>query len=209
MRRLIAMGLLLVTVSICADAFSIREIGVCVRIDRLERLDAPATTWHAILHASVGVELDPVWGAEVGLGFDVARVVPSGSIGFVRLLTKDLSVVGDMTMEWVRGSGIQAAIDTGIRYEPLISAQSRLLLAVAPIHWDMISLNHRYYPIPAFSPAVTIGGAYLLSRGGFLGQSITIDAYELQDRRVPFSLFIGNDWYLTVGQLTTSFGYGF
>jgi len=37
--------------------------------------------------------------------------------------------------------------------------------------------------------------------------AVTFEAYKVDDRRLPFSLFVGNGWYFTAGQFTTRAGY--
>ncbi len=209
MRRWFVVILLLGTLSVGAQAFGIREFGFRVSIDRLATLASPSTAWHATVEAYLKTQLDVVWQVETGIGFDFARLAPSGSIGFLRSALADMELVGDVVLQWIPRFGIQASIDTGIRYHPTITDRSRLLLETYPIHWQVISVEHRYYPVPEFDPAVTIGGVLLLEQGGFFGETVTIDAYKIADRRLPFSLFIGNDWYLTAGELTTRFGYEF
>jgi hypothetical protein len=209
LRRLVVVGMSVGVLSMGAQAFAIRGFGFHVNINRLATSASPATSWHATLQAYLVTDLDPVWRVETGLGFDFDRLAPSGSIGFLRAVSDDLDVVSNVVLEWIPRVGIQASIDAGIRYDPLISDRASLILETYPIHWDVISVEHRYYPVPTFDPAVAIGGAYLLEHGGFFGETVTIDAYKIRDRRLPFSLFIGNDWYLTAAVLTTRFGYAF
>jgi hypothetical protein len=209
LRRWFVLIVLLSTLSLCAHAFGIREFGFRVSIDRLGTLTAPTNGWHATIEAYLETQLDVVWQVETGIGFDFARMAPSGSIAFLRAGLANMELVGDVVLQWIPRFGIQASIDTGIRYHPMLSDRSRFVLETYPIHWQVISVEHRYYPVPEFNPAVTIGGVLLLEQGGFFGETVTIDAYKIADRRLPFSLFVGNDWYLTAGELTTRFGYEF
>ncbi len=207
MQRFIVLILVFVLLPLRCHAFTVKEFGFHVNIDRLATMSSNTGRWHASVEAYLQMELDTVWRVETGIGFDFARLAPSGSIGFLRTILDEMYLEGDLVMQWIPRHGIVAAIDTGIRYSPEMSEESRLIVEVCPIQWQIISIDHRYFPIPEFNLSLTIGGALLLDHGGFFGETVTIEAYKIEDRRLPFSLFVGNGWYLTAGQLTTIFGY--
>lgn len=207
MRRvLVGIGLALL-VSFGCGAFELLEFGFHVNLDRLATMNSNTGKWHASVEAYLQMELDAVWRTEAGIGFDFARLAPSGSIGFLRTVLDEMYLEGDLVLQWIPRHGIVATLDTGIRYHPAISEMSRLIVEVYPIQWQIISIDHRYFPVPEINLSLTIGGAMLLEQGGFFGETVKIEAYKIEDRRLPFSLFVGNDWFLTAGQLRTIFGY--
>lgn len=207
MKRIVVLFLMLILFSGYCCAFELLEFGFCVNIDRLATMSSNTGKWHANVETYLQMELDTVWRVETGIGFDFARLAPSGSIRFLRTVLDEMYLEGDLVMQWIPRHGIVATIDTGIRYSPEMSEESRLIVEVYPIQWQIISIDHRYFPIPEFNLSLTIGGALLLDRGGFFGETVTIEAYKIEDRRLPFSLFVGNGWFLTAGQMRTIFGY--
>ncbi len=152
-------------------------------------------------------EMDAVWRMESSIGFDFAKLAPSASIGLLASILNDMDLDGSLVLQWIPRIGITATLDTGIRYQPRMSDRARWILEVTPIRWDVVSIDHSYFPIPRINLSMTIGGVMLLEQGGFFGESVTIQGYKIESRRLPFSLFIGNGWYLTAGQLTTRVGY--
>lgn len=207
MKRIAVLFLMLVLFSGYCGAFELVEFGFQVNIDRLATVNSNTGKWHASVEAYLQMELDAIWRIETGIGFDFARLAPSGSIGFLRAVLDEMYLESDLVLQWIPRHGIVATIDTGIRYSPQISETGRLIVETYPIQWQIISIDHRYFPIPEFNLSLTIGGALLLDQGGFFGEIVTIEAYKIEDRRLPFSLFVGNGWFLTAGQLTTRFGY--
>jgi|GEM_PF-2469946 len=207
MRRLTVLIAVLALISISCFAFTLKEFGLHVNLDRLAAASSTSGRWHASIKAYMQTTIDDVWRMETGIGFDFAKLAPSGSIGFLAAIRDDLDLDGDLVLQWIPRYGITATIDTGIRYQPQLTEKSRLILEVYPITWQVISVDHRYIPIPEFDLSITIGGVMLLDQGGFFGESITIEAYKIDSHRLAFSLFVGNGWFLTAGQLTTRVGY--
>jgi len=132
---------------------------------------------------------------------------PVASIALLRSFGDSMLVEADLALKWIPRYGIVGTIDTGFGYYPMISEQSQLILEMYPIRWQVISVEHRYIPIPQINLAMTVGAAMLLNQGGFFGGAVTFEAYKVDDRRLPFSLFVGNGWYFTAGQFTTRAGY--
>ena len=207
MRRFAALILVLVLVPVSCFAVAVKEFGFHVNLDRLGALDASTGYWNASIEAYVQTELDDAWRVNTGLGFDFARLAPLGFIGVQRSITNDMTIDADLTLKWIPRHGIVGTIDTGFRYAPMISEKSQLILEAYPIQWQVISVEHRYIPIPQINLSLAIGAAMLLNQGGFFGQTVTIEAYKVDGRRVPFSLFVGSGWFLTAGQFTTRVGY--
>lgn len=207
MRRLVIVILALILIPASCYAVSVREFGFHINLNRLGTLSTNTGRWHASVEVYLQTELDSVWQVKSGLGFNFAEMAPVVSIGFSRSITDTMLVEADLALKWIPRYGIVGTIDTGFRYYPMISEQSQLILEMYPIRWQVISVKHRYVPIPQINLALTVGAAMLLDQGGFFGEAVTIEAYKIEDRRLPFSLFVGNGWYLTAGQLTTIFGY--
>lgn len=196
-----------ILIPVSCHAVSVREVGFHVHLDRLGMLDTRGGRWHASVEVYLQTELDAVWHVENGLGFDFSEMSPVASIGFLRSFGDSLLVEGELDLKWIPRHGIVGTIDTGFRYAPMISETTELILETYPIQWQVISVEHRYIPIPQINLSLTIGAAMLLNQGGFFGQTVTIEAYKTTARRLPFSLFVGNAWYLTAGQFTTRIGY--
>jgi len=207
MRRVTVLILVLVLLPLSCYAFAMKEFGFHVNLDRLATMNSSTGRWHASVEAYVQTEFDAIWRMETGIGFDFAKLAPSFSIGFLAAVFDEMDLDGDLILQWIPRFGVAATIDTGIRYHPQITEKSRLIVEVYPIKWQVISVDHRYFPIPEFDLSLTIGGVMLLDQGGFFGETVTIEAYKIETRRLPFSLFVGNGWFLTAGQLTTLFGY--
>lgn len=208
MRRLLAIFLIVICVSSSCGAFAWKEFGFHVNLNRLATSSASTGRWHASVKAYMQTEIDAVWRMESSIGFDFARLAPSASIGLLASILNDMDLDGDLIMQWIPRLGIVATLDTGIRYQPPMSDRARWVLEITPVRWDIISIDHSYFPIPRLNLSMTVGGVMLLEQGGFFGESVTIQAYKIETRRLPFSLFIGNGWYLTAGQLTSRVGYG-
>jgi len=194
-------------VSLTGHAFPLNEFGFHVNLDRLTSASSTTGRWHASIEAYVQTEIDDVWRMESGIGFDFASLAPSASIGLLASTLKDMDLNGDLILRWIPRHGIVATLDTGIRYQPRVSDKARWIFEIVPIRWNIISIDHSYFPVPRIDLSLTIGGVMLLEQGGFFGETITIEAYKIENRRLPFSLFVGNGWYLTAGQLTTRVGY--
>lgn len=209
MRRLTGLILVLVLLPLPLScfAFALTEFGFRVNLDRLATLNSDTGQWHASVEAYLQTELDAVWQMGTGIGFDFSELAPTASIGFLRSITDTLFVDAAFILKWIPRYGIVGTIDTGMGYYPMISEQGQLILEIYPIQWQVISVDHRYIPIPQINLALTMGAVMLLDQGGFFGETVTIEAYKVEHRRLPFSLFVGNEWYLTVGQLTSRFGY--
>lgn len=212
-RRRIAAGhlvmlLAVVLVSLPGGAFDLEEIGLRVSIDRLATATSATGAWHASVRGYVRTALDSVWCMDTGLGFDFVERAVFGTIGFRRDVLKNLVVEGDVTLQWIPRRGVTGAIDAGICYAPQISERGQLILETFPVHWQLISVDHRYIPVPELHLAFTVGANLLLDQGGFFGEAITVEGYKIEHRRLPFSLFVGNGWYLTMAQFTTRVGYG-
>jgi len=210
--RRVAIGTLtlcviLATLALPAGAFGIAEIGLHVSIDRLETLTSTTGAWHATVRAFVRTELDAVWTMDMGLGLDVARMAPAVTLGLNRDLLQNLFVAADLTLQWIPRYGIAAALDTGLCYHPTVSDGGQLVLETFPVHWQIVSVDHRYVPVPELLLSFALGANLLLEHGGAIGEVLTIEGYKIEDRRLPFSLFVGNGWYLTLAQLTTRVGY--
>lgn len=209
MRRFVVVILVFILLPVSCHAFALREFGFHVNLDRLAIVNSNTGRWHASIKAYVQTEIDDVWRMETGIGFDFAKLAPSGSIGFLAAIRHDMDLDGDLVLQWIPRYGIAGTIDTGIRYQPQLTEKSRLIVEIYPIKWQIISVDHRYFPIPEFDLSLTIGGVMLLDQGGYFGETVTIEAYKIDTRRLSFSLFVGNGWFLTAGQLTTRVGYGF
>jgi hypothetical protein len=207
MRRLAVLIAVLALVPISCFAFTLKEFGLHVNLDRLAAASSTSGRWHASIKAYMQTTIDDVWRMETGVGFDFSNYSPSASIGFLASVLTETDLNGDLVLQWIPWNGIAATINTGIRYQPQLSEKSRLIVEVYPITWEVISVDHRYIPIPEFDLSLTIGGVMLLDQGGFFGGSITVEAYKIDSHRLPFSLFVGNGWFLTAGQLTTRIGY--
>lgn len=207
MRRLAVLILVLVLLPFSCHAFALKEFGFHVNLDRLATMSSGSGRWHASIEAYVQTELDTIWRVETGIGFDFARLAPSFSIGFLAAIFDEMDLDGDLILQWIPRHGIVGTIDTGIRYHPQITEKSCLIIEIYPIKWQVISVDHSYFPIPELDLALTIGGVMLLDQGGFFGETVTIEAYKIETRRLPFSLFVGNGWFLTAGQLSTLVGY--
>ncbi len=203
----LTMCAILATLALPAGAFGIAEIGLCVSIDRLEALTSAAGAWHVTLRAFVRTELDAVWTMDLGLGLDVARMAPAVTIGLSRDLLQSVFVAAGLGLEWVPRYGIAAALDTGLCYHPTISEGGQLILETFPVHWQIVSVDHRYVPVPELRLSFALGANLLLEHGGRFGEVLTIEGYKIEDRRLPFSLFVGNGWYLTLAEFTTRVGY--
>jgi len=207
MKRLIAIVILICCLSVACLAFETVEAGFSISVDRLRALLAPDGRWAASVDAYMLTALDDVWRMETRLGFDFAHMAPSATIGFRDQVSESFLLEADVTLQWRPRHGIIAWIDTGIRYHPLITERSRLILETFPIRWQIISVDHRYFPIPELRLAGTFGAMLLLEQGGFVGEAITVQGYKIEHRRLPFSLFVGNEWYLTVADFATRIGY--
>jgi len=207
MRHVAAVLLMGCLLSMACLGFEIVEAGFCISIDRLKTLISPTGRWEASANAYMLTALDEAWRMEMGLGFDFAHMAPSATLGFRDQATDTFLWEADATLQWVSRHGLVAWIDTGARYHPSITDRSRLILETFPIRWQIISIDHRYFPIPEFHFALTIGATLLLEQGGFIGEAVTIEGYKIDHRRLPFSLFVGNEWYLTVSEFATRIGY--
>jgi hypothetical protein len=206
MRRFTVLILVLILVPVSCLSFTLKEFGFRVNLDRLATLSTNTGRWHASVAAYIQIELDSVWQVKTGIGFDFAKMAPVASIGLLRSITDSMLIEADLSLKWIPRYGVVGIIDTGMSCYPMISGQSQLIVEVYPIRWQVISVEHRYIPVPELNLALTIGVAMLLNQGGFFGETVTIDAYKVAHRRLPFSLFVGSGWYLTAGQLTTRVG---
>jgi len=206
MRRALIVILMMVLVSVCSYGFEVAEYGIHINIDRLTKRSTEIGQWHASVDVYVQQQLDVLWRMESALGYDFSDRSPFASVGFLRPVLDEMYVEADLVLQWVPHHGFIGMINTGMRYHPMISESSRLILEAYPIQWGFVSVNHRYSLLPAFDPSFKMGLALVLEHGGFFGETVTISAYKVKGSRLPFSLFIGNDWYLTAGQLTTVIG---
>ncbi|MBE0635619.1 hypothetical protein IH601_06465 [Candidatus Bipolaricaulota bacterium] len=206
MRRVVMLILAVVIVSLCCYGFDVTEYGVHINLNRLTKRSTETGRWHASVEVYVQQELDAVWRMESGLGYDFADSSPFASVGFLRSLMEEMYVEADFVLQWVPRHGFVGAVNTGMRYHPMIADRTRLILEAYPVQWGFVSVNHRYSLLPVISPSFKVGLVMLLEHGGFFGETVTIAAQKVE-RRLPFSLFIGNDYYLTAGQLTTVIGY--
>jgi hypothetical protein len=207
MRRFAILILAFVFVPISCYAFSLTEFGVRVSVNRLAKQGSDMDRLQASAEIYLQSELDAVWQMKTGIGFDLASLAPFGTVGILRSIFDELYVEGDLVLKWIPHYGIVGTIDTGILYQPEISETIRLILEAYPITWQVISIDHRYFPIPQFHLSLTMGAVMSLEHGGFFGETVTIESYKIEDRRLPFSLFVGNGWYLTPGKLTTIIGF--
>lgn len=207
MRRAIGMLLLIVALSpVLSYGFEVTEFGIHINLDRLTKRSTEIGRWHASVDVYVQQQLDPIWRMESAIGYDFADRSPFASVGFLRPVLEEMYVEADLVLQWVPQHGFVGMINTGMRYHPMISDSSRLILETYPVRWGFVSVNHRYSLLPAFDLSLKVGLVMVLEHGGFFGETVTISAIKVKGSRLPFSLFIGNDWYLTVGQLTTVIG---
>jgi len=206
-RKAMALAATVFLVSVSCFAFTMTEFGFHINLDRLAAANAPSGRWHASIKAYMQTEIDDIWRMESGIGFDFAEYSPFASIGFLASILTETDVCADLVLQWIPRFGIAATIGTGIRYQPQLSEKSRLILETYPVMWSIISVDHRYIPIPEIDLSLTIGAVLLLDQGGFFGEAMTVEAYKIEAYRLPFSLFVGNGWFLTAGQLTTRAGY--
>jgi len=204
---LLALCLAWATGSQPGSALGLTEIGVRVSIDRLATLTSATGIWQANVRAYVRTALDDVWCMDMGLGFDFARMAPSATIGLRRGVLQDIVLEGDVTLAWIPRHGIVAALDTGVGYYPQISERGQLILETFPMHWQIVSVDHRYIPVPELRLSFALGANLLLEQSGYFGEVITVEGYKIENRRLPFSLFVGNGWYLTAARFTTLVGY--
>lgn len=206
MRRLVMVLLILILLPVISFGFEVTEFGMHVNLDRLTKRSTEIGRWHASLDVYVQQQLDPIWRMESAVGYDFADRSPFASVGFLRPVMDEMFVEADLILQWVPHHGFIGMVNTGMRYHPMISDSSRLILEAYPIQWGFVSVNHRYSLLPTLDPSFKMGLALVLEYGGFIGETVTISAYKVKGSRLPFSLFVGNDWYLTVGQLTTVIG---
>ena len=205
MRRALIVILMMVLVPVSCYGFEILEYGIHINIDRLTKRSTETGRWHASIDVYIQRELDASWRMESGLGYDFADSSPFASVGFLRTILEEMYAEADFVLEWVPHHGFVGAVNTGMRYHPMIEERTRLILEAYPIQWGFVSVNHRYSLLPVINPSLKVGLVLVLEHGGFFGETVTITAQKVE-RRLPFSLFIGNDLYLTAGQLTTAIG---
>jgi len=157
MGRLTTVILVLILIPASCYAVSVREFGFHVNLDRLGTLGTNIGRWHAFVEVYLQTELDSVWQVRNGIGFDFSEMSPVASIGLLRSFGDSILVEADLALKWIPRYGVVGIIDTGFRYYPMISEQSQLILEMYPIRWQVISVEHRYIPIPQINLAMTVG----------------------------------------------------
>jgi len=191
-------------VACSAAAMDVLEVGVRIDLALLPLRVGSAVHWDLAVGGYGLVRFSESWEGRASAGYDILNAGPYLSLGLARVVTANILLEGDMSLQWnFRERSSTAKVDAGVRFRSSPGALQRWSLAAFPASWTVDMATGQS---TAFSPNVTADAAVQSETGFLLGGAVAVTFLRVPSLADQPVIALGGGRMLAT-RLTTRIGY--